>query len=109
MTCSLDHSPMQAYRVPYDHKSVVVDHCEGCGALWLDHGEIKALVAIVREATRAGVFGKDVSAPGEESLAQLPNSAMLASQQDRAEAPGLSTYFFQLFTGMPVEVWNPVG
>jgi membrane associated rhomboid family serine protease len=29
-------------------------------------------------------------------------------RSEGGESPGIASYFFQLFTGLPVEVWNPV-
>ena len=59
---------------------VEVDFCQSCRGVWLDQGEGERLAALARDAAPA----------------------------DADERPGKASYFFQLFTGMPIEAWNPV-
>jgi membrane associated rhomboid family serine protease len=77
---------MKEHRVTWGGENVDVDLCNDCRGLWLDAREGQRLRRI-----------------------------LLRAEQDRAHSlaaerppPGLGAYLFQLFTGMPLEVWNPV-
>lgn len=80
--CPAGHGDMTAYDVHWDDEHVEVDVCPSCRGLWLDPHE-------------GGRLQRIVNAHGH--------------QRHQAEHhPSLKEYFFQLFTGMPIEVWNPV-
>lgn len=103
LPCPADGGTMTGYQVRFDGRSVAVDHCEICGSLWLDKGEGQKLSQIVRAWKLRG--------DSLESAHGLPGDAHaenLARAQDLVEPQGVQSYLFQLFTGMPVEVWNPV-
>jgi membrane associated rhomboid family serine protease/Zn-finger nucleic acid-binding protein len=100
LPCPLDNGRMDAYRVSFDDKSVVVDHCGECGSLWLDSGEGQTLASIVESASA------ERAASAESAESALEDEFVL--QQDAAAPKGAGSYLFQLFTGLPVEVWNPV-
>ena len=105
--CPVDGGKMVGYRVPYALREVIIDHCEDCGALWFDAGEAQKLTEIVKAAERDGYFDSAAGAKRTDAV-DIVHSNTLAAEQDRMPKPGVSTYVFQLFTGMPVEVWNPV-
>lgn len=77
LRCPGDGAHMKAIAVMQGNVSVVVDVCTQCDALWLDASE-------------------------GAHLARLLGSAGVERSQ-----PGFRSYLFQLFTGMPVEVWHP--
>ena len=102
---------MDGFQVPWGGRSVVVDHCNTCGALFLDAGEGEKLASIVQEAeAQGGLKGaKDTMGRKVKNLRPAYNyEGELLGAQDDMEKPGLRVYIFQLLTGMPVEVWNPV-
>ena len=102
LVCPVDHGTMTGYQVPWGGRSVVIDHCADCGSLWFDRGESRKLYEIVASADADGAL----SATPQPVDMLTPNE--LAAHQDFAEKPNLGVYLFQLFTGMPVEVLNPV-
>lgn len=114
LPCPGCHGTMTGFQVPWGGRSVVVDHCDTCGALWFDHGEAQKLVSIVQHAEAEGAFaggrdsmGRRYAGPnGPDARYDIDHD--LDSAQNASEKPGLPIYLFQLFTGMPVEVWNPV-
>ena len=75
---------MTRYRLAFE-SSVVIDRCEDTGGLWLDAGEGDKLRSLLQKAAQA----KD---------------SPLESQRPDLHA---GTYLFQLFSGIPLEVWNP--
>lgn len=82
LVCPKDGSRMDAWRLSWaDEKPVEVDTCPQCQGLWLDEHEGGRLVRVVQ-----------------------------AHDAERADAQQVKWkgYLFQLFTGLPVEVWNPV-
>ena len=100
LVCPVDHAPMTGYQVAFDRRSVVVDHCDQCGTMWFDRGEARKLVEIV---SGAHAFQPVLQRAHDELQDQ-----QTARMQDSAGAPGPASYIFQLLTGMPIEVWNPV-
>lgn len=95
LLCAKGHGNMDAYMVSWAGDSVEVDVCNECGGLWLDANEGTKLYRIARAATN------EQNMSGSESLSfdQLD-----AEHQE----PGVGSYIFQLLTGFPIEVWNPV-
>ncbi|MEW5851586.1 MAG: rhomboid family intramembrane serine protease [Myxococcota bacterium] len=81
LRCPRDAAAMKAYLVTSHTGEVVVDVCGQCGGLWLDALEGERLARIVA---------------GGVAVPASPD-----------EKPSLRSYFFQLFTGMPIEVWHP--
>ncbi len=81
LACPLGHGRLIAYRV----LDVEVDVCPTCRGLWLDQWEG---VRLKRALASAPVVSTDAP-PGQERR-------------------GAGWYLFQLFSGLPVEVWNPV-
>jgi membrane associated rhomboid family serine protease/Zn-finger nucleic acid-binding protein len=82
LRCPVDSELMQPYRLSWKEAArVEVDVCPRCQGLWLDEHEGGRLVDVV-------------TAHGEE--------------KDAAQERGWGSYFFQLFTGFPIEVWHPV-
>lgn len=85
LPCPKDREILTAHRVRFEKQDVEVDTCPRCGGLWLDRDEGATLFNVVRAA-------QDKAKAREMGL----------------EKPGVGSYLFQLFTGFPVEVWNPV-
>jgi len=83
LRCPAGHEHLQAYRVSFEEKEVEVDVCPDCKGLWLDATEGKQLREIL------------VAEQGAKQAAEV-------------SAGGAKTYLFQLFTGFPIEVYNPV-
>jgi membrane associated rhomboid family serine protease len=83
LRCPAGHEHLQAYRVSFEKKDVEVDVCPDCMGLWLDATEGKQL----REILMAEQSAKEAA---------------------EVSAGGAKTYLFQLFTGFPIEVYNPV-
>lgn len=79
LACPHDGSRFFVYRVRSAGDEVEVDVCPSCEGIWLDRDEGRRLRTIVATARHAS-----------------------------ARSPGVASYFFQLFTGLPIEVWNPV-
>jgi membrane associated rhomboid family serine protease/Zn-finger nucleic acid-binding protein len=86
LRCPEDGAQLAAYVVRFEDQSVEVDLCEHCRGLWLDAEEGKRLREIILEA------GQSVKTD-------------LAGAQEKGK---LLAYFFQLLSGFPMEVWNPV-
>ena len=103
LRCPVDRGNMTGYKVIFEGQGVVVDHCDLCGSLWLDRGEGARLARIVRRSKAHEAEANRPPAPERDAAADA-----LALQQDVVEPEGLRTYLFQLFTGLPIEVWNPV-
>jgi len=111
LECPGCNGEMTGFQVPWDGRSVVVDHCGTCGALFLDKGEGEKLVSIVRTAESQGAFSGARDRIGKKTKATRPKQdveAELDDAQDSTDKPPLGVYIFQIFTGMPVEVWNPI-
>ena len=85
LQCPRDGERLVGHRVEFDKDRVEVDTCPDCHGLWLDAHEGTALYNLVSAA---------------EDKARR--------RQMGIEKPGVASYLFQLFTGFPVEVWNPV-
>lgn len=81
LPCPAGHGDMQAYDVDWDEHQVEVDVCSKCRGMWLDAAE----------------GGR---------LADLMSS--FHDARSNAPSPGMKQYFFQLFTGFPIEVFHPV-
>ena len=75
---------MTRYRLDFG-KAVVIDKCEESGGLWLDAGEGDTLRRILEKAAQA-----------KDSPLEKQRPALHAG-----------TYLFQVFSGAPLEVWNP--
>jgi membrane associated rhomboid family serine protease len=85
LTCPTGHSPLDAFAVTLGKDRVEIDTCPRCRGLWIDKNEGTKLYNLVsggREEARRMELGID--------------------------RPGLGLYVFQLLTGFPMEVWNPV-
>lgn len=109
LRCPVDAGRMAGFQVPFGGRSVVIDHCEDCGCLWFDRGEGEKLVSIVRDAQRqGGIAAIDEELRNRQTAANEAIDTDLARQQDTMGKPGVKVYVFQLLTGLPVEVWNPV-
>ena len=81
--CPDRHGPMHHYQVGSDDKNIDIDICNQCGGLWIEQPKLAAL--------------RDLLSAEDQARGQA---------QD--DAGGVKTYLFQLFTGMPIEVYNPV-
>ncbi|MFH1808381.1 MAG: rhomboid family intramembrane serine protease [Pseudomonadota bacterium] len=86
LRCPDGHGRMETFRLSSGDRALDLDVCGRCKGLWLDGGEDRHLVEIV-EAWQA-----------EQE----------AREQAEANAGGARTYLFQLLTGLPREVYNPV-
>ena len=82
LRCPAGHEHLQAYRVSFEKKEVEVDVCPDCKGLWLDAKE-------------------------GEQLREILVAEQGAKQAAEVSAGGAKTYLFQLFTGFPIEVYNP--
>ncbi len=82
LRCPRDTTRLDAYAVRFKTEHVEVDVCSRCGGMWLDADEGHQL---------AGIMSK---IEGEELR--------------REEKPGAATFIFQMLSGFPLEVWNPV-
>jgi membrane associated rhomboid family serine protease len=82
LRCPAGHENLQAYRVSFEKKEVEVDVCPNCKGLWLDASE-------------------------GEQLRDILAAEQGAKQAAEVSAGGAKTYLFQLFTGFPIEVYNP--
>jgi membrane associated rhomboid family serine protease len=83
LRCPAGHEHLQTYCVSFEEKEVEVDVCPHCRGLWLDATEgeqLRKILATEQDAKRAA----------------------------ETSAGGAKTYLFQLFTGFPIEVYNPV-
>lgn len=83
LRCPAAHGPLEAYDLKLGDRQVEVDVCPRCKGLWLDRAEVQQFVAILEKER------------DDEARAQF-------------SAGGAKTYLFQLFTGFPLEVYNPV-
>lgn len=86
LRCPSDGQRMHRIEVRDDGEAMQVDLCRACGGVWVDSGEgVKLREALLRA-------GQDP--PGQpESKRSLRRAAI---------------YIFQLLSGFPLEVWNPV-
>ena len=75
---------MTRIRLVYE-KSVELDRCEDTGGLWLDAGEGDTLRELLEKAAQAKTSPLETNRPELHA----------------------GTYIFQLFSGAPLEVWNP--
>jgi membrane associated rhomboid family serine protease/Zn-finger nucleic acid-binding protein len=85
LRCPAGHMRLEIYRVKFDAREVEVDVCPKCHGLWVDRDEGVKLYDIVA-ATRKHAENKELG----------------------IDRPGLGSYVFQILTGFPIEVWNPV-
>lgn len=85
LQCPTGHAALEAFDVKYGTQAVEVDVCPRCHGLWLDKDEGTKLYNI---------------AAGAREHAQ--------NKELGIDKPGLGSYVFQLLTGFPIEVWNPV-
>ena len=82
LVCPKDQKSLDGYIVKVDEdQSVEVDLCPKCGGMWFDAGEGVKLREIMMKLGQSNV--------------------------ELAEEPGWASYFFQLFSGFPIERWNP--
>ena len=94
LKCPTGHGRMHAWRVEVPGGSIEVDTCTTCRGLWLDAKEALALKKAGRTfaPTPLPRFGPDLR---------------LNEPPPGLERTGVAWYLFQLFTAMPVEVYNP--
>lgn len=85
LRCPVDRTRMAAYAVAFGDRRVEVDLCGRCSGMWLDAEEGVKLRDVVM---RAGQSAETDFVP-------------------EGERPGVTSYLLQLFTGLPMEVWNP--
>lgn len=83
--CPKDSEWLRGHRVSFRAERVEVETCDACGGLWVDAQEALKLKSIVDAAQ---------------------NEA--AQRASGLHKPGIGSYLFQVFTGFPVEAWNPV-
>jgi membrane associated rhomboid family serine protease len=84
LACPRDGAQLHAFEVAFDGLSVEIDACPTCHGLWLDRGE-------------------------GDRLNMVLASAETRREIEENDAGGAKAYLFQLFTGLPREVYNPVG
>lgn len=92
LCCPADGQVMNAWHVQSAQAGVVVDVCPDCAGLWLDAQEGDKLARIMRE----------------KGYVATPPTAQPEPTEEPPTKPTISTYLFQLFTGLPLEVWHPV-
>lgn len=83
--CPRGHGPLVRHDLEHDGQRIELDLCAQCFGLYLDReegGKVRALVAAAQK------HGQD--------------------RESGALRPGVKHYLFQLFTGFPAEVWNPL-
>jgi len=85
LRCPEDQAPLITYAVAFEDERVEVDLCPECSGLWLDAQEGMKLRDIVMAAGQS--TETDLVSPEEQ--------------------PGIPSYLFQMFSGFPMEVWNP--
>jgi membrane associated rhomboid family serine protease len=85
LSCPTGHALLEIWRVTFDKDEVEVDVCPRCHGLWIDRDEGAKLFNIVRRS-------RDHAQAKELGI----------------DKPGLGSYVFQILTGFPIEVWNPV-
>lgn len=85
LACPKDRHVLEGHRVRFEKTSVEVDTCPACHGLWLDADEAHTLAGVIDDA-----------------------QASAARKRSGLDKPGAGSYLFQLFTGFPVEAWNPV-
>jgi len=85
LACPKDRHVLHGYAVAFEKTKVEVDTCPHCQGLWLDADEAKALQGVIEDA-----------------------HAQAARREAGLDKPGAGSYLFQLFTGFPVEAWNPI-
>jgi membrane associated rhomboid family serine protease/Zn-finger nucleic acid-binding protein len=85
LRCPDGHMRLEIHRVKYGANEVEVDICPKCHGLWLDKQEGTKLYNIVA-ASRHAAQQKELG----------------------VDRPGVGSYIFQILTGFPMEVWNPV-
>ena len=81
--CPKDGELFKEFEIAYQDEEVRVDVCGQCRGIWLERDECKKLRNIVLSA------GQDPRTPWGGA------------------ARGVPSYFFQLLSGLPLEVWNP--
>jgi membrane associated rhomboid family serine protease len=92
------HPRMDIWRVALPGGGVVeVDACPRCQGLWLDAGEARRLAA-----------GREASASSPPRVQRRPESlGTLNEPPPGEENTGVGWYLLQLFTAVPLEVYNP--
>lgn len=83
LSCPDDLTALERWELRLDDVHTEVDTCPRCKGLWLDAGEL-------------GV------------MKQLLDFRRTERQSAEQDAGGARTYLLQLFTGVPIEVYNPV-
>lgn len=83
--CPRGHGAMIRHDLEHDGRRIELDLCAQCGGLFLDREEGGRVRALVAEAQRHA-----------------------EDRESGAIRPGVKHYLFQLFTGFPAEVWNPI-
>jgi membrane associated rhomboid family serine protease/Zn-finger nucleic acid-binding protein len=116
LRCPKDQQLFLAYRVAFGSAAVEVDVCSTCKGLWLDNFEGPKLRHITEEAGRLASGPSEVARlanaipPPQPAPRMMQSSAAPAvlPDPDLVPQPGAASYFFQLLTGLPMEVHNPV-
>jgi membrane associated rhomboid family serine protease/Zn-finger nucleic acid-binding protein len=98
LRCPTGHGKMNAWRVNApDGTDVEVDTCATCRGLWLDNSE----------AQRLKKAGAHVATTAAISIPRFEPGMRLNEPPPGQEKTGVGWYLFQLFTAMPIEVYNP--
>lgn len=84
--CPQDEKRMHEVRVSHSEREILIDVCHACGGIWLDPGEGLKLRQILLQTA--------------QTPARPPGSGV--------SLRSAVTYLFQLLSGFPLEVWNPV-
>jgi membrane associated rhomboid family serine protease len=84
--CPKDDGVMFKVRVAHEEQEILIEICDSCGGVWLDPGEGFKL---------------------RETLLQAAQ-ATRSTSKNGVSFRSFSTYLFQLLSGFPLEVWNPV-
>lgn len=85
LACPKDRHVLEGHAVAFEAAKVEVDTCPHCQGLWLDANEAHQLKDIIEDA-----------------------QAKAARARSGLDKPGAGAYLMQIFTGFPVEAWNPV-
>ncbi len=85
LSCPRDHHKLNGHLVTFKKDNVQVDTCPHCEGLWVDAHEAVKLRMLIEAA---------------HTEADRKSSGL--------DKPGVGSYLFQLFTGMPIEAWNPI-
>ena len=82
MRCPKDQEEFKVFTIQHEDETVQVDVCGNCRGIWLDQDECQQLRRIVQRA-------------GQDGAPWAPR-------------PGVTSYLFQLISGLPMEAWHPV-